>query len=221
MAIRRSAALRESAEEYAAKRAQILVAAAKIFKEKGYAATSINDIAQASGVDRATLYYYVSKKQELFELVIRKPFLENVRFAESIANSQVSPTEKIRQFTIGLMNSFTSNYPDLYVYMQENLLQVTRDSEIAAMGRRFEAAITLIIQSGLKDGSFSIAAPPTMLMYALLGMLNWTHRWFKPTGKYASDEIGAIFADLVLGGLVRGALPRELDVRPIGIRRAD
>lgn len=211
MAIRRSAALRDSAEEYAAKRAQILVAAAKTFHQKGYAATSINDIARASGIDRATLYYYVAKKQELFELVIRRPFLENVGFAESIAASQVTSREKIRQVTIGLMNSFSSNYPELYVYMQENMLQVSRDPEIASMGRRFEAAITSIIQSGLDDGSFRIAAPPTMLMYALLGMLNWTHRWFKPTGRYPADEIGAIFAELMLGGLLHGA-PQDEEV---------
>ena len=84
---RRSSARAEAAPAYRARREEIIAAAGQAFLAKGYRATSFRDIADAVGVDRASLYYYFESKHELFRAATTVAVERNVADAESIAAS--------------------------------------------------------------------------------------------------------------------------------------
>jgi AcrR family transcriptional regulator len=206
MGKRRAAAQKDGGAAYQQRRREILKVAADVFKEKGVQGASLNDVASALGTDRASLYYYVGSRQELFADVVREAVESNIELAEKILADDVDSPAKIRELAVGLMESYAANYPLLYVYIQEDLNRLgdpEKTTGAHAMNRRFDAAVIAIIQGGLDDGSLRSTASARTIAFGLIGMLNWTHRWFEP-GHSSPDatEVGSTFADMVLQGLV-------------------
>jgi AcrR family transcriptional regulator len=203
----RRAALRKSGQlEYATKRKEIVSIAAKIFKQKGFHSTNINSIAEEAGIDRASLYYYVSGKDELFKEVVFEATVKNVEFVEIIAGSDAAPLDKIRQIILGMMKAFRDQYPYMFVFVQEEMGKIADDSkgratEMRSLGRRFDKSVIAIIQSGLDDGTIRPLGEARLIAFGIIGMLNWSHRWFRPDRGYSAETVGTTYADMVISGL--------------------
>jgi len=215
---RRNVARKAGGEEYEKKRKAILDAAATVFKEKGYHAVNSTDIAKRAGMRRASIYYYYSGKKEIFRDMVGSAEEDNVLMAERIAAGPEHPAQKITSLIEGLFSSYARHYPYLFVYVQEDMTRLMNDKSawsknMRSLERRFDAALIQIIQAGIDDGSFQATANPRWLMMAIIGMCNWSHRWFDPARMQDGKEIAAAFSDLVLDGLVtrkiRAVRPRR------------
>jgi AcrR family transcriptional regulator len=207
---RRSNARSAGGEEYEKKRKTIISAAAAIFREKGYAAANGDDIAKKASMDRASLYYYYAGKQEIFRDMVGEAVLANVLMAEQIAAAVEPPESKLRRLIEGLFSSYSRHYPYLFVFVQEEMTRLTKDKSIwsATMKRldkRFDDAVIKIIQTGLDDGSFKTEGDARLTAVAIIGMCNWSHRWFDPNRGTDGAKVAEVFSDLVLKGLVAKA----------------
>jgi AcrR family transcriptional regulator len=211
---RRAAAQAEGGAAYKDRRAEIITAAASIFREKGYRATSLADIADAVGTDRASLYYYVDSKDEMFHEVVREAVDANAARAEAIRDEVKPAPAKIADLVSSLLTSYAS-HPYLFVYIQEDLSKVgdgksSWSRQMRAINRRYDEAVVSIVRSGIEDGSLRDAGSPRLIANGIIGMLNWTHRWFHgdESGQSAA-EITETFTRLLLDGLSskRGARP--------------
>lgn len=204
---RRTAARRGAASNYEERRQAIIRAGATVFKERGYQGASLADIAEAVGTDRATLYYYVRGKAEIFDEAVTGLVWEGVATAEGIRDSDDPPALKLRRLLTSIMEAFANHYPLLYVYLQENLAHVEDQRKDWAgmmrdVNRRWEAAVQAIVQQGFDDGSLRRIGDARVIARGLIGTVNWTYRWFNPDS--ATDDattIGAAYAEMVLGGL--------------------
>lgn len=208
---RRAAALGDGGAEYLRKRLEITQAAGRVFKSKGLHATNVNDIAGEANVDRATLYYYFGSKQEIFEEVVSAAVEVNTLRAEEILKEDAPAPAKLRTLIVSLMESYAANYPFLYVFIQENLTQLSKinpewTGQMRQLNRRYEEAIIGIIRQGIDDGSLVAVGDPKTIAYGLLGMLGWTNRWFNPQESTSTaEEIGNTFAEVFLAGLAGDA----------------
>jgi TetR/AcrR family transcriptional regulator, cholesterol catabolism regulator len=204
---RRGKARNKSSDTYQQKRREIAKAAAVVFDKKGFSNTNLADVAEAMGIDRATLYYYVSNKQELFDEVVREASEKNIAAAEAARNGSEPPLEKLRTVITELMASYAATYPLLYVYLRENLAHVDSDRTewskyMRSLSHRFEDAVIAIVQEGIDDGSIRPLASARVLAYGVLGMVGWTNRWFVPDRSPESAAvIGDAFAEIALRGL--------------------
>ena len=204
---RRAAAREEGSAAYVERRREIVAAAARVFKEKGLQGSNLGDVAAAAGADRASLYYYVESKEELFHEVVREAVEANLAEARAIRDSEGTAPEKLRTLIQALMRSYAANYPMLFVYIQENLSHVPdQHAQWAASMRRinkdYERVVIDLLERGVQEGTIRPVAPAWIVAYGLLGMLGWTNRWFNPDdATMSADEIGAAFADTLLLGL--------------------
>jgi TetR/AcrR family transcriptional regulator, cholesterol catabolism regulator len=204
---RRTSALKKSSAAYQERRKEIAVAASFVFNKKGFAGTTLADIADELGTDRATLYYYISNKEELFDEVVREVSEKNVAFAESVRAGEGTSVEKLKLLIIELMNSYATNYPLLYVYIRENLSHVSEDrsdwsKHMRSLNRRYEDAIVAIVQDGIDNGSIRPLASARVLAFGIIGMVGSTNRWFVPDkSPESAATIGAAFAELAVRGL--------------------
>ncbi len=204
---RRGKALKKGSESYREKRREIAQAAAVVFNRRGFSATSLSAVADELGMDRATLYYYISNKQDLFDEVVRDASERNIAAAEAARAAQGEPLDRLRLVIMELMHSYASNYPLLYVYLRENLSSVDPDRTewsryMRDLSHRFEDAVIAIVQEGIDNGSIRPLASARVLAFGVLGMLGWTNRWFVPDRSPESAEtIGAAFAEMVVRGL--------------------
>ena len=205
--LRRSVAKVDSSASYQARRREIADAAVRVFDRLGFNGASISAVAAELNIDRASLYYYISSKDELFDEVVRAVIERNAALATRVQDSGMSPRDKLHELIVGLMVSYGEHYPLIYIYIRENLSHVSDkrsawSNEMRALNRRMEDAIIGMIEDGYADGSFRDIGSSRVVAYGILGMLGWTHRWFKP-GKSSVDaaEIGRTYAAMALGGL--------------------
>lgn len=203
---RRQAAKSEGGTHYRKRRQELIQAAARTFRAKGLSATSLDDVAKEAGVDRATLYYYVGNKSELFEEVVLGAVVANVEMAEKIRDGDELPTAKLERLISEVLASYAEYYPHLYVFLQEDAETLgvgkRKDGvEIAELQRRFDRAIVEIIEQGVESGAFRSDLPARLAAYGIVGMVNWTHRWFNPDGPVGAREVGKAFASMAIAGL--------------------
>jgi TetR/AcrR family transcriptional regulator, cholesterol catabolism regulator len=205
---RRAAALDEGGVAYQERRAEIIKAAGEIFKRNGYRGTKIGDIAEAMEMDRATIYYYVGGKEELFQQAVGDAVEKNCVRAEAILHGPGSPADKLRTLVTELMVSYAEAYPYLYVYIQEDLAKLAKSSQwartMSRFNKRYENAVVAIVEDGVADGTFHAGTQPWVIAYGIIGMVAWSNRWFNPhESSVPAEEIGAAYAETLIGGLVR------------------
>jgi AcrR family transcriptional regulator len=204
---RRIANAKESSEFYQDRRKEIFQKAAEIFLAKGYEAATINDIAVSLGTDRATLYYYVGSKKELFQHVVREAAQKSIDDIEALANTKIPAVKKLQLAFTGLMENYCNSFPYLHVFLQENFQSLSNerdswDKESRGWSARYYKAMRKILENGVQDGEFSLPLPIGLSTMAVIGAINWAHRWYRPGGQLGPDQIGAGFADILLNGLL-------------------
>ncbi|MCW1432295.1 TetR/AcrR family transcriptional regulator [Novosphingobium sp. JCM 18896] len=212
IARRRTLALADGGAEYSAKRTEIIAIAARIFKDKGFKAARLADIASAAGLDRATMYYYVGSKEELFREAVETVLDTNLAYAEAlVADITVRPVDKISRFAERLMQSYSANYPYPYVYIQEQMHQVATGTtpwaqDIVQKMRSLEAIVMQMLRNGVSSGELRSDLPVRLVANAFFGMFNWTHRWYEPGYSLDADTIARGFMSIFLDGMAT-ALP--------------
>ena len=211
---RRAAALAEGGAAYAERRAEIIATAARIFREKGFRGASLADVAESLGTDRASLYYYIGSKEELFHEIVRDAAEANAQQAEAIRDGAGTALDKLGILITALMASYSAHYPYLFVYIQEDLSKVADGRsawarQMTLIKKRYDDAVLGIVESGFVDGSIRPVGPARVIAYGIIGMVNWTHRWYREgvSGMPSAAEIGRTFTEMVLNGLSSGVLP--------------
>jgi AcrR family transcriptional regulator len=206
---RRRSAQVEGSASYQAKRSELLQIAGDVFKDKGFEAATLGDIAARFGTDRAAIYYYFAGKDELFQEVFqataRKVLDENLAEAGRIVGLETTAHDKLRKLIELQITSYEANYPYIYVYIQEDMGKIAFQStpwakEMVRKTRRFETMVSDVITAGIRDGEFRGDLSVPLVVKTLFGMVNWTHRWFKPgdrkwTAQQTIDTFSAIFFD--------------------------
>jgi AcrR family transcriptional regulator len=186
-----------------ARRQEIVDIAARLFAERGYHATSISDLADASGLHRGGLYHYIGSKENLlFDIHERfiNPLLEE---AHAIEARGLAPDETLRELARALMHDIATYHDQVTVFLHEWRTVAARDDkradEVRAARQEFEAVITRALRRGVEQGMFDIAKP-TLAVLAFLGMFNYSYQWYRARDLEA-DEIAEVFCDFFLEGV--------------------
>jgi AcrR family transcriptional regulator len=204
---RRSAAKEVSTVEYKSRRKEIAETAVRVFNQRGFTGASISAFATELGIDRASLYYYFSSKEELFDDILSEAIERNVFIATQIMKSRSKPRRKLYDVIVALMTFYEDHYPLIYIYIRENLSHVKPkrtawSRHMRSLNRQYEDALISIIEEGYADKSFRNIGPSRIVAYGIIGTLGWTSRWFRP-GKTecSAEEIGRTFAEMIVSGL--------------------
>jgi AcrR family transcriptional regulator len=186
-------------------RDEILEAAAQIFREKGFHAASMQDIAQAVNLQKASLYYHVTSKQEILLDLLDRALDLLIQIIEPVTCSALLPDQKVREAVRAYLQAMLDNRDLAAVLLLEHRsLEPQYQARHIPRRDRFEHLWRDMLQEGLDQEVFSCADAPLAARY-LLGVLNWTITWYRPDGDLTPDSLAAQFADLYLSGLlVRG-----------------
>lgn len=180
-------------------RDDILRAAVDVFREKGYERATVRDIAARAGMTNSSLYSHVSSKQELFLEIVQPVIDEAAERMGRIASSDLPPAEKLRAAVTGAVEAFGLHHPEVSVYVRD--FYPVLETAGPETRRRYETAWTAIVQDGIDAGVFRADADVRVTVLAILGMVNWMHRWYRPDGARTVSEIAEEMSALVLRGL--------------------
>ncbi len=180
----------------------ILEAAARIFSEKGYHATSMQDIAEAVDLQKASLYHHFSSKQEILMGILDRALdLINTRL-ELVLSQPLSIEEKLRCAMVSYLQTIAENQPLAGVLLLElRSLDPELKARQASRREKFEGIWRDLIIEGKQQGIFT-DVDPSLTGRAILGVINWTVTWYRRDGPRSAQEIAELYADLLLEGLL-------------------
>jgi AcrR family transcriptional regulator len=179
-----------------AKLERLLTAAAGVFARKGYHATTMRDLAGASGMSLAGMYHYVTGKEEILHLIQRGCFERVLDGARRAVAGAPDADGKVRAFVRHHVAFFAAHMSEMKVLSHEaDSLTGHRDAEIRALKRRY---VDLLAESLGAAG----AADPRVATYALFGMMNWIYTWYRPGGRLPADRLAEAFGRIALHGAV-------------------
>ena len=187
---------------------EIIAAAAKVFKDKGYHAATTRDIAAAVGIQQATLYYYISSKEELLYLVVREPIVRLFSQVEEIVKATIPTRAKIARALHAHLAAFDANYPHMFVYVQElpHLIDTLQD-KIRESPSRYQHLWEDLLQQGVASGELRADLDIIATVFMIMGMCNWLHRWYRKGGRLDTDTLARQYTSALLDGITARPTP--------------
>lgn len=183
------------------KQAEIFAAALRLFQQKGYHGASMQDLADAVGMQKASLYYYFRSKEDLLVLVCERGTHAFTAELSEIVNSDLPPTEQLRRAIEGQLVALCNQLELFTVFLREQkFLSEHHKKRIRAEGKRHAQLLENILIKGMETGEFRQVDPPVAAL-ALVGMCNWLYEWYSPDGPLTPRQIAALFSQMVLNGL--------------------
>jgi AcrR family transcriptional regulator len=183
-------------------REDIIRAAAQIFREKGYQAASMQDIADSVSLQKASLYHHIRSKQEILVVILDQALDGLVIDMQQIVDSDLAAGGKLRQAIHTYLQNLTRDVDLAAVLLLEhrNLDQELKVRHIKKRDQ-FEGLWRQVIQEGVESGEFH-AVDVSITTFAILGVLNWTITWYQDTGRCSPDHLASSFTELFLSGLI-------------------
>ncbi|GBF35127.1 transcriptional regulator [Desulfocucumis palustris] len=190
-------------EERAAERKlNIIRTAARLFSEKGYHEATVEDIAKELKYTKGSIYYYIQSKQDLlFEC---HDLAMNMLMAsiDKIKESGLAPDLMLKEVIKGHVEIMVGELNLINVSLASDFLLQDEYAEIIVKKRDlYEESIKKIIVEGIKQGIFK-PVPEKMVIFLIMGAINWISRWFSEKGPLSKEEIAQFYADYLLAPLM-------------------
>ena len=188
---------------------EIVRAAAAAFGDVGYRTATLDTIAERAGLSKVTLYRYVGSKEELLSLVVERIIDEFQRGLRRIVAERRAADDTLRRIVHYQVELLAEHLPFLTVFFsEESGLPAPMAARAQRAKREYDQAIERVVREGVEAGLLR-DLPPRLVVFGLLGMCNWLHKWYRPDGKRSVGEIADVFVTLLERGYL--AQPAERD----------
>jgi AcrR family transcriptional regulator len=185
-----------------AREEQVRAAALRLFKEKGYHATSMRDIANAVGINKGSLYSYIKSKEDLLIPVFERAMgVLLVQIEHITADPSLPPTERLKRAIHAHVTAVADNLDVLTVYLSEwRQLAAESLATNRAQRERYAALFHQILRDGVATGEFR-PMDTRIVMLGMIGMCNYLFRWYRPDGRLTPDEVADELIEMIMQGV--------------------
>lgn len=191
------------------KRLAILDAAAKIFNERGYHNTSVADVAEALGVSKPFLYYYLKNKEDMLFECSRIATEQLHSMLDEVRKADVPGWERLVMLFRGYARVMTGHFGICLIRSTApGTLPKESREKLWAGRRRLNKEVERIIAQGIADGSVR-SCDPKMVSFALFGSFNWITYWYQDDGALNAEAIADYFLDVFARGVVPQATSKR------------
>ena len=186
-----------------ARRQEIIDTSAVVFARRGYHATGIAELCDATELGKGTLYHYIGSKEELLAAIHDRVMDEVMAGADRVAAAGGSPSAQLARLGEELLDVI-HRYPDhVWVFLHEfPALTGERADQFRERRAGYERRVEAVLRAGVEAGEFR-DLDPWLTARAWLGMHNYTYLWLKPDGALSAHDVAAPFAEIFRHGLAR------------------
>ncbi len=182
---------------------EIIAVSARLFREKGYRATTMDDIATELNVTKPALYYYIDTKHDLLYAICESAMESLMEGVRSIMAEPGDTEEKLRRLIFWHVNMFSEHGDVTTVYLaEEGELPEDKRNFVRSLSREYENMYRGLLEKGIEEGRFREMDVPTVVR-AISGMCNWLFDWYRYDGEATADEIAGIFYELIMEGCAK------------------
>jgi AcrR family transcriptional regulator len=180
---------------------QITETAAKLFRKKGFIATTMRDLAAELGIEAASIYHHVKSKEELLETICFDMANKFILNAKEVNDIYFNAEEKLRLAIKLHIETITLNQNKSAVFLQEwRNLSEPNLSKFKMLRDQYENQFTIIIIDGENEDIFDFVDKKFAVL-SILSTINFVNEWYNPDGKMNAAEIAEKLSSFILGGL--------------------
>ena len=178
----------------------ILRAAARLFRERGFADTGMRDIAAAADLSAANLYHYFDGKNDLL-FYCQDRALDRMLAAVAAARRESrSATERLRVVFTAHLQTLLDEIEGATAHLQIDSLPPKLRDAIVKKRDNYERALRRLIADGITSGEL-VDMEPAVVARAMLGAMNWTVTWFRPDGPETASAVGEVISRFLVRGI--------------------
>jgi len=190
----------------------VVEAAIKVFYEKGYAASSIQDVADIVGVLKGSLYHYISSKEDLLFRILQQSHEHARAIMLEVSELEVGPAERLYTYLHRMYLWYLSHVERVSIYFnQQQHLTGTNRTIMRKNGREFSRFIRDLLSEARQVGELRNDLDVKLASFFIVGALNSIPTWYRPSGEYAPEYIADEFARMSLAALGVVGLPESTE----------
>ena len=191
---------RGRAQGYELQRETILARAAQLFARRGYTATTMNEVAEACGVSKPSLYHYVRDKHQLLAEIAEAHVVRLLALVAEVDAAGLAPEPRLRRLIAAFLAVYARSQAEHRVLTDDvRFLNVPERDRVLGAERRVVAAFAgAIVAARPELRAAKLEKPLAMLLF---GMMNWMFTWLQPDGALSHDDLAPVVADLFFGGI--------------------
>lgn len=187
--------------ENSSRKEQIIQVSARLFREKGFEAASMRDLAKELGIEAASLYSHIKSKDELLETICFRMADELLRAIDEVNDIYFNAEEKLAMAIRNHVKIITGDMDSSTVFLREwRRLPEGRIAEFIKLRNRYEEGFTRILVNGENENVFE-APDKKFAVLTILSAVNWITEWYSPKGSMSPDEIAEHLFRFVTTGL--------------------
>jgi AcrR family transcriptional regulator len=187
-------AMREEILAY--KRERILEEAVKLFYERGFTGTTLDDIATELGVTKPFIYTHFRSKTDLLAALCKPTIELSLAAVSDAAKSAGSPTARLHRAIVGFTEVVLSRQANIAIYFREEKnLAPNALTEINALRKKFDRVLSNLLAEGAAAGEFDVS-DANLAALAIGGMISWAYTWHRPEGRLPLEDMCQRMADL-------------------------
>lgn len=185
------------------KKSQIYEAAARLFRDQGYAATSMRDLAKAVDLKASSLYNHISSKEEILQGICFENARRFLSAMTEIENRPGSAADKIKALIRLHISVATEDITSVTAFNDEwRHLSEPQLSEFLNLRKDYENRFKAIIENGMENGEFRVLNP-SILLYTLLSSIRWVYDWYKPGKSIDQEKLNEEVTLFLMKGLLK------------------
>lgn len=186
---------------YISRRLEILRAAGREFRIRGFAETGMRDIAAAAAVSPANLYNYFRGKHDILFFCQDNSLDRMIAALDKARRMRSSAAIKVRMVIVSHLRCVLDEVEGSAAHLLTTALPPRQRRYLVAKRDKYEEGVRNLIFAGVRSGEF-LPCDPALAVRAILGSLNWSVQWFSSEGPLTSIEIAESFADYLIRGLL-------------------
>jgi AcrR family transcriptional regulator len=210
-----------------AKRNAVLQAAAQLFNERGFHATSLDDIAARLNVTKPTLYYYIKNKDEILLQCVRQGLdmmLEGIEASRAAGGKAIDQLMTCMQVYARIV---TMDFGMCLIRVGDEQVPPESRKELRRLKSAIDQEFRRLVAEGVAEGSIQ-PCDPKITAFVIAGALSWIGRWYQPGGEYTPEQVAEQCIATLCDGVLRrpaqaavpGAVPAPAAPRKVGGAKA-
>ena len=185
-------------------------AALQIFARKGYSATSIQEVADAIGVQKGSIYYYIDSKEDLLFQIFDAAHQEAEQLMARVDALDVNPVERLRTYLEMLVARTLQNQPLQKLYFQDwRYLTGDRRTQLAARRRQYELYLRDLTTQAYRHAGLETSLSDRYVSSFIIGGTNWVADWYRADGPDSAEDVARGYADLAMAAVFGTARPQR------------
>ncbi|MBV2365940.1 TetR/AcrR family transcriptional regulator [Streptomonospora nanhaiensis] len=181
---------------------RLLSVATRLFAERGFERTSVQELVAAAGVTKGAMYHYFASKDDLLYAVYQRVLAMQTERLAGFAAAEGPIGERLHAAAADVVHTTVDNLDDTRIFFRS--LHMLPEDKLAAVRkerRAYHERFRGMIEEGQRSGAFRTDVPADIAVTQFFGAVHHLSTWYRPDGELSGAAVGAYFADLFLAGL--------------------